>query len=67
MSSQFRDLSTAERVQRPRIDDGTVVVSAHPRGAGFRVLSRMARHRNVDDGFSPRHRLDVEPDCVQSA
>jgi hypothetical protein len=67
MSSQFRDLSTAERVQRTRADDGAVMVSAHPRGAGFRVLSRMARHRTVDDGFTPRHRLDVDPDRVKSA
>lgn len=67
MSSQFRDLSTGESVQRALPSTGTIMASAHPRGAGFRVLSRMARHRTAQDDFVPRHRLDTEPDCVKSA
>ena len=35
----------------------------HPRGRGFEVLSRIARTRaSEDDGYSPRHRLEAEPD-----
>jgi hypothetical protein len=67
MSSQFRNLSTGESMQRGLSNNGTVQVSAHPRGAGFRVLSRLARHRTDEETFVPRHRLDAEPDCVQSA
>jgi hypothetical protein len=36
----------------------------HPRGAGFRILSRMARRRDhdpaPDPAYEPRHRLDDE-------
>jgi hypothetical protein len=67
MSSQFRDLSTGDGAQRALPNNGTVIVAAHPRGAGFRVLSRMARHRTAEENFVPRHRLDAEPDCVKSA
>lgn len=36
---------------------------SHPRGRGFEVLSRIARTRAwEDDGYSPRHRLETEPD-----
>jgi hypothetical protein len=33
---------------------------SHPRGQGFKVLSRMARTRAVDGAdYAPRHRRDV--------
>ena len=67
MSSQFSTLSTGESMQRSLPNSGTVQVAAHPRGAGFRVLSRLARHRTAEETFVPRHRLDAEPDCAQSA
>jgi hypothetical protein len=36
---------------------------SHPRGRGFRVLSRMARVRAEDsDDYAPRHRRDVPVD-----
>jgi hypothetical protein len=60
-------MSTGDRVHHTRNDTSTVMASAHPRGAGFRVLSRIARHRTTEDTFVPRHRLDVEPDFVKSA
>jgi hypothetical protein len=45
--------------------DDAVAPSAHPRGAGFRVLSRMARGRaEATPAYSPRHRLEGEPDSL---
>jgi hypothetical protein len=36
------------------------VGQSHPRGQGFKVLSRMARTRAVDGAdYAPRHRRDV--------
>jgi hypothetical protein len=68
MSSLLRDLSTAEDVQGTVHVDASVMAAAHPRGAGFRVLSRIARNRaSEDDGYAPRHRLDAEPDCLTTA
>jgi hypothetical protein len=34
----------------------------HPRGHGFRVLSRIARNQVAEDEYSPRHRRDVSLD-----
>lgn len=34
----------------------------HPRGQGFRVLSRIARVNADDPDYAPRHRRDVQPD-----
>lgn len=68
MSSQLRDLSTAGDVQSTVRMDGSVPAAAHPRGAGFRVLSRIARNRAAeDDAYAPRHRLDGEADCLPVA
>ena len=67
MSSQLRDLSTAGNVQRTVRNDGSVTAAPHPRGAGFRVLSRIARNHAADDGYAPRHRLDGEADCLPAA
>ena len=39
-----------------------VVGRSHPRGQGFRVLSRIARTHASDDDYAPRHRLDVPVD-----
>jgi hypothetical protein len=37
----------------------------HPRGTGFRVLSRLARKRadEAASAYAPRHRMDGEPDA----
>lgn len=68
MSSQLRGLSTAGDVQRTVCTDGSATAAQHPRGAGFRVLSRIARNRAAeDDGYAPRHRLDGEADCLPAA
>jgi hypothetical protein len=41
--------------------------AAHPRGAGFRVLSRLARRKAEEEpGYLPRHRSDAEPDDVSA-
>jgi hypothetical protein len=37
----------------------------HPRGRGFRVLSRIARGHTADADYSPRHRRDVPADLVR--
>jgi hypothetical protein len=68
MSSQLMDLSAAGDVQRTVRTDGSVTAAQHPRGAGFRVLSRIARSRAAeDDGYAPRHRLENEADCLPAA
>ena len=36
-----------------------VVGHSHPRGQGFRVLSRIARTQACEDDYAPRHRRDV--------
>jgi hypothetical protein len=58
MSSQLRDLSTAGDEQVTVGRHEVVAATAHPRGMGFRVLSRMARS-GADDAneYVPRHRL----------
>lgn len=66
MDSQLGKSNTAGDVQRTVRTDGAVTVR-HPRGAGFRVLSKIARSRAADDGYAPRHRLDAEPDRLPAA
>jgi hypothetical protein len=39
-----------------------VVGRTHPRGQGFRVLSRIARTQASEDDYAPRHRRDVPAD-----
>lgn len=46
----------------PVFDAG--VGRTHPRGHGFRVLSRIARTHAADDDYAPRHRRDVCWDLV---
>jgi hypothetical protein len=59
MSSQLRDLSTAGGEQDTAGRHENAAAAAHPRGMGFRVLSRMARGQSDDDAeYLPRHRLD---------
>jgi hypothetical protein len=36
--------------------------AAHPRGAGFRVLSRIARIQADEADYAPRHRRDMPAD-----
>lgn len=60
MSSELNFWSTVEHEQEDAVRHDDAVPSAHPRGAGFRVLSRMARRRTESPDYSPRHRLDGE-------
>jgi hypothetical protein len=46
----------------PVFDAG--VGRTHPRGHGFRVLSRIARTGPPDDAYAPRHRRAVSWDLV---
>ena len=39
----------------------------HPRGRGFRVLSRIARTHASDESYSPRHRMDGETEGLPAA
>ena len=43
--------------------DRSESVSAHPRGRGFGVLSRIARVQIPESDYIPRHRLD-EPELA---
>ena len=58
-------MSTLVLDTRPMGHAGTMVMrdertgGTHPRGQGFHVLSRIARTRATEDGYAPRHRLDV--------
>lgn len=62
------ELGTNAGMQLTTRKDGAVAMSTHPRGAGFRVLSRMARSCAADEpSYAPRHRLDSESDCCSSA
>ena len=42
-------------------------LAAHPRGAGFRVLSRIARIQADEAAYTPRHRRDIPADEVHTA
>jgi hypothetical protein len=44
----------------PVLTDATVPAGAHPRAAGFRVLSRIARQSaDEEQPYAPRHRLTL--------
>lgn len=58
MSSESMAWSTVEHEQHDAVRRDERVSSAHPRGAGFRVLSRLARKRAEAPEYSPRHRVD---------
>jgi hypothetical protein len=61
MSALMMDLRTvSHRETVPVFDAG--VGRTHPRGHGFRVLSRIARTRAADDDYAPRHRREVSLD-----
>ena len=65
MSSQSKDLGQVDAEREEARHYGAVAPSTHPRGAGFRVLSRMARKRaETAPGYSPRHRMECEPDSL---
>jgi hypothetical protein len=68
MSSEQSAWSTVEHEPEDVVcaDADADAASAHPRGAGFRVLSRMARERAESPDYSPRHRLDGESDALPS-
>jgi hypothetical protein len=63
MSSQLMSVSRVETEQGTRNRRDVVTTLAHPRGMGFRVLSRMAR-AEAGSGYIPRHRLDAPVDSV---
>jgi hypothetical protein len=67
MSSQLGNSRTSQDVRGAVRTDTAVLVARHPRGAGFRVLSRIARNHADDDGYAPRHRMDAEPDRLPVA
>jgi len=68
MSSQLRDLSTVVTEQNAVDRHHGVVTAVHPRGMGFRVLSRMARsHAEEETAYVPRHRLDAPVDSVNGS
>jgi hypothetical protein len=65
MSSPLRVSSADEHGASGRHEG--VVSATHPRGMGFRVLSRIARGRaDEDTGYVPRHRFehDVDADAL---
>jgi hypothetical protein len=63
MGSQLMSLSRVETEQGTRDGRDRATTLAHPRGMGFRVLSRMAR-ADADPGYIPRHRLDAPVDSI---
>ena len=65
MSSQLRDSSTSVNAQGSAVRHDASIASAHPRGRGFGVLSRMARGHGEDQPVHvPRHRLDAPVDSA---
>lgn len=68
MSSQLRDMSGVDTGVDFGVEStNTVDAAPHPRGAGFRVLSRLARRKAEDEqDYLPRHRSDSEPDDVSA-
>ena len=65
MSAQLKDLGTAEAEQDTAGRHEGVAAAAHPRGMGFRVLSRMARSGpDEESDYAPRHRLDAQADAA---
>lgn len=64
MSSQMNDLSTIEHERDDARHKGDLPVE-HPRSAGFRVLSRLARKRAEElPDYAPRHRMTGEQDAL---
>lgn len=65
MSSQLRDLSAHADVHETSRDiEGHANRRVeHPRGAGFRVLSRLARRVGEESTYEPRHRLGNPDEC----
>jgi|tagenome__1003787_1003787.scaffolds.fasta_scaffold19786569_2 hypothetical protein len=63
----MNDLSTVEHEQRGDDDarhKGDLTVE-HPRSAGFRVLSRLARKRAEElPDYAPRHRMTGEQNAL---
>lgn len=59
------DLSTVEHEQRDDARHKGDLPVEHPRSAGFRVLSRMARKRAEElPDYEPRHRTAGEHDTL---
>jgi hypothetical protein len=55
-------MSTLVMDTRPvgRVEQGKRAgIAAHPRGAGFRVLSRIARVQADEAAYTPRHRREL--------
>jgi hypothetical protein len=71
MSSQLRDLSADADVYDMSREAGERACRRveHPRAAGFRVLSRLARRVDEASQYEPRHRLAGadEPEAVSVA
>ena len=66
MSSPLRDSSGDEHGATGRHEGD--VSATHPRGMGFRVLSRIARGRTEEDtGYVPRHRFEHDVDVDADA
>lgn len=60
-------MSTLMLATRPAVPMHTTGFQSHPRGKGFRVLSRIARVQASDlDDYTPRHRRDVPADLDAS-
>jgi hypothetical protein len=59
MSALMMDLRTVSHHGRTVAVFDAGVGRTHPRGHGFRVLSRIARTQPDDDAYAPRHRRDV--------
>ena len=65
MSAMALDLRPTNRGQSVGMF-GVAAGESHPRAQGFRVLSRIARSNATDEAYSPRHRMDVEPEVSTS-
>ena len=63
MSSPLTEMSGDEHGASGK-HEGVVPVT-HPRGMGFRVLSRIARGRaDEEPGYVPRHRFEHDVDAL---
>ncbi len=58
MSTLVMDMRPVGREEQRR----AAGLAEHPRGAGFRVLSRIARIQADEAAYSPRHRRDMPAD-----
>jgi hypothetical protein len=68
MSPELRALSKARDEQDAAGRHEGVAAAAHPRGMGFRVLSRMARSSaDEETDYAPRHRLDGVDDVNEES